>query len=226
MGEMEWGCTDGLCEDFADRGYVSSASRESDLFRRLREKNPTALSELYDFYAAIVSRMVMRIVRDHSTCEDIVQETFSRVWSKSFEPYETVGQIGPWILTIARNLAFDTLRRSGASSIEESVLEQMPVPNAAEETVLHEQYEHLLSEALVDLNARQRQVIELAYFQGFSQSRIALELSQPLGTVKSWTRQALAHLRDTLQSKLRIRTASPSLTVRGLANNPNAGKTN
>ncbi len=212
---------------YADRGYVSAPSRENDLARRLREKDPTALSEVYDFYAVIVYRMAMRIVRNHSTCEDIVQETFSKVWSKSFEPYETVGQIGPWILTIARNLAFDTLRRSGVSSIDQSVLEQMPVPSAAEETILHEEYEHLVSEALEGLNPRQRQVIQLAYFQGFSQSQIALEINQPLGTVKSWTRQALGQLRDTLQSRLRIRTGpAPYGTIRGLATHPDAEKQN
>jgi RNA polymerase sigma-70 factor (ECF subfamily) len=192
---------------FSDSGYVSAPSRENDLVRRLREKDPTALSELYDFYAVIVYRMAMRIVKNHSTCEDIVQETFSRVWRKSFEPYEMVGQIGPWILTVARNLAFDSLRHSGSATIEPSILEQMPVPCATEETTLHEEYEHLVAEALEGLNARQRQVIELAYFRGFSQSQIALEINQPLGTIKSRTRQALSHLRDTLQSKLRVRTS-------------------
>jgi RNA polymerase sigma-70 factor (ECF subfamily) len=180
---------------------------EPELARRLRRQDPRALTILYDSYGRIVYRLVFQIVRDAAACEDIVQETFTRVWSRAHLIDENAAQVGPWILTIARNKALDYLRSSTSrTSVQEAfvMLEDHVLSFAnAEETIITEENARLVAKALQSLSSNQRQVIELAYYRGLSQSQIAQELNQPLGTVKSWIRTALLQLRSVLQSQRR-----------------------
>jgi len=180
---------------------------EPELARRLRRQDPRALTALYDSYGRIVYRLVFHIVRDPAASEDIVQETFTRVWRSAHLIDENAVQVGPWILTIARNKALDFLRSSTSrAAVQEAfvTLDDHVLTFAnAEESIITEENAQLVANALKSLNSNQRQVIELAYYRGLSQSQIAQELNQPLGTVKSWMRTALLQLRSVLQSQRR-----------------------
>lgn len=175
---------------------------EGDLPRRLRDRDGEALARLYDLYGAIVFRVVLRIVNNTMAAEDIVQEAFERLWSRSHQLREDTHAVGPWLLTIARNRALDYLRLSdvrvsaAATPLENANLSE-PAPSAERQLIKEESVRHLHT-AYERLSEKQRRVIELAYYHGLSQTRIAEVLGQPVGTVKSWTRSALQALRQSM----------------------------
>jgi RNA polymerase sigma-70 factor (ECF subfamily) len=116
-----------------------------------------------------------------------------------------VNSIGPWIITIARNRALDyldsTSKRLSARSIQLESIEHRGVFAALDRELMNSPHAHRLKEAVARLNSNQRQVIELAYYEGLSHSEMAARLKQPLGTVKSWVRSALQTLRSDLVKK-------------------------
>jgi len=180
---------------------VYGTEAEGDLVRRLQRREQAALEELYDRYGKIVYSLILRIVKDGATAEDLVQETFLRIWNRVQAFDAGKGSIGPWLIAVARNRAIDHLRSAGGR--ERNALEF----NETDHPALFTDMEHglLVSDdarrvkAAVDrLSPHQRQVIELAYFEGLSQSEMAERMGQPLGTVKTWVRTALKNLRDDL----------------------------
>ena len=175
---------------------------DRDLARRLRARDPHVMSALYERYGRASYSVIYRVVRDVGVAEDLVQETFLRVWNRaqSFDPDR--GALGPWILTVARNRAIDHLRSTGgreaSGAIELDRIENPRLFSDLEESTLTIDRAKRLKEAFVKLTPAQREVIELAYYEGLSQSEMADRLKQPLGTVKTWVRTALKSLREQL----------------------------
>ena len=176
-----------------------------ELVARLQRRDPEALAEIYKRYGKLVYSVILRIVRDSAIAEDLTQETFLRAWNRIRGFNGERGRLGPWILAIARNRAIDYLRsmdgRISTSSVELSASEQPGLFVDMEDEVINSDRGRRLREAFEKLNANQRMVIELAYFEGLSQSEMAVKLNQPLGTVKTWTRSALQILRDAIGSE-------------------------
>jgi RNA polymerase sigma-70 factor (ECF subfamily) len=173
-----------------------------ELVARLQRRDPEALAELYKHYGKLVYSVILRIVRDSAIAEDLTQETFLRAWNRIRSFNGERGRLGPWILAIARNRAIDYLRsidgRISTSLVEFNASEQPGLFVDMEDEVINSDRGRRLREAFEKLNANQRMVIELAYFEGLSQSEMAVKLNQPLGTVKTWTRSALQILRDAI----------------------------
>jgi RNA polymerase sigma-70 factor (ECF subfamily) len=175
---------------------------EGDLARRLRARDAGAMRELYDRYGRLVYSLILRIVRNSGAAEDLVQETFLRVWNRmqAFDPER--GALGPWVLTVARNRAIDYLRstdgRMSASTLELDRLEQPGQFCDFEDRALSLDRARRLKEAFEKLTPHQKTVVELAYFEGLSQTEMAERMQQPLGTVKTWIRSALKVLREQL----------------------------
>ncbi len=175
---------------------------DSELARRLKERDPHAMSDLYDRYGRIAYALIFRIVRNGAAAEDLVQETFLRVWNRvqSFDPQR--GALGPWVLTVARNRAIDYLRsvdgRLSAGALELDRVENPARFSDFPDSALSIDRSRRLKSAFEKLNDNQRMVIELAYFEGLSQTEMAEQMKQPLGTVKTWVRSALKILRDEL----------------------------
>jgi RNA polymerase sigma-70 factor (ECF subfamily) len=176
-----------------------------ELVARLQRRDPEALAEIYKRYGKLVYSVILRIVRDSAIAEDLTQETFLRAWNRIRGFNGERGRLGPWILAIARNRAIDYLRsvdgRLSTSSVELNASEQPGLFVDMEDEVINSDRGRRLREAFEKLNANQRMVIELAYFEGLSQSEMAVKLNQPLGTVKTWTRSALQILRDAIGSE-------------------------
>jgi RNA polymerase sigma-70 factor (ECF subfamily) len=177
------------------------AKGDADLLARLQRRDPQALAELYDRYGRMVFGLILRIVQDRATTEDLVQETFLRVWNRAAGLDSEQGAVGPWLLAVARNRAIDHLRYRGRRP--EAWLELNETENPAlfvdlQADPLHFDRVRQVKTALEKLSEPQRQAIELAYFEGMSQSEIADRLGQPLGTVKSWMRRALQQMREEL----------------------------
>jgi RNA polymerase sigma-70 factor (ECF subfamily) len=175
---------------------------EADLARRLKERDPNAMSDLYDRYGRVAYSLIFRMVRNGGAAEDLVQETFLRVWNRVQSFDQERGALGPWILTVARNRAIDYLRsidgRMSAGALELDRVENPSLFCDFSDQALSLDRSRRLKGAFEKLNDNQRKVIELAYFEGLSQTEMAEQMKQPLGTVKTWVRSALKILRDEL----------------------------
>ena len=175
---------------------------EGLLVERLRRRDPDAMGELYDRYGKIAFSVIYRIVRNQSTTEDLLQETFLRVWNRVQAFDQEKGALGPWILTVARNRAIDYLRsldgRMAKSSLDIERMESPRVFSDLESEIFNKDRIQNLRGAFDKLSPNQRMVIELAYFEGLSQTEMADRMKQPLGTVKTWVRSALKTLRDEI----------------------------
>ena len=155
-------------------------------------------------YGRLAYTIILRIVRDHAVAEDLVQESFLRVWNRAQGFDAERGALGPWILTVARNQALDYIR-----SVQGRVWKSMVSADSDHPGVFQDWENNLLDgvqleqvrSALTRLSENQRTVIELAYFEGLSHSEMAERIHQPLGTVKTWIRTALKTLRDELTAK-------------------------
>jgi RNA polymerase sigma-70 factor (ECF subfamily) len=178
---------------------------DGDLAARLKRREPAAMGELYDRYGRLAYSLIYRIVRDVGVAEDLVQETFLRVWNRAQGFDAGRGALGPWLLAVARNRAIDYVR-SASGKMAKGALELEHAERPAlfinfEADVLSQDQARRVRAALEKLNENQRHVIELAYFEGLSQSEMAERMGQPLGTVKTWVRTALKNLREDLGEK-------------------------
>jgi RNA polymerase sigma-70 factor, ECF subfamily len=180
---------------------IHAVGGEGDLGLRLQRHDPEALAELYDRYGRLAYSLIFRVVRDAGIAEDLVQETFLRVWNRVQGFDAEKGAVGPWLLAVARNRAIDYLRAAGGRERNWLELEQTDHPalySDMERDILTSDSARRVKEAMERLPQQQREVIELAYFEGLTQTEMAVRMGQPLGTVKTWVRTALRRLRDDL----------------------------
>lgn len=165
---------------------------------RLQSGDRKAFADLYDRHGPLMYGVALRILRNRADVEDVVQEAWVQVWNRcdSYDPIR--GSVAAWLVTIARSRALDRLRRHSARDRAEADVqsEPLPLPANPEETTAHGKLRDELGRALAELDPKQRQVLEIAYFEGLSQSQIATRLGAPLGSVKFWARQGLLRLRE------------------------------
>jgi len=177
------------------------AQGDGDLLARLRARDQLALAELYDRYGGMAYRLILRMVRDKGIAEDLVQETFLRVWNRAAGFDSDRGAVGPWLLAVARNRAIDYLRYRDRRVENKLELNETEHPSLFAEMPtdpIHFDLVRRIKSALGQLTPQQRESIELAYFEGLSQAEIAVRMRQPLGTVKTWMRRALQQMREQL----------------------------
>ena len=162
----------------------------------------SALAELYDRHARLLYALALRIVREATDAEDVLQEVFSQVWRQASRFDTSRGTVVGWLVTVTRSRALDRLRRRRArpeTADGDQLATEMADPSEGVDVqlVTTEQAERVRV-ALASLSDDQRVPLELAYYEGQSQSEIAATLSVPLGTIKTRIRQALRRLRDAL----------------------------
>lgn len=181
-----------------------SEARDRDLVRRVRERDEEAFRGLFRRYSPVALALARRVVRQPFLAEEIVQEAFLAVWRKPEGYDQRRGSVKAWLMGMVHHRAVDTVRREEAhrrraeGAIPEALdREEDPAEQVLEEIGLPEERKVVRS-ALEQLPPEQRQVIELMYFGGLSQSRIAERLSLPLGTVKSRTLLGMRRLRAAL----------------------------
>ena len=180
---------------------VHVTDNDETLVARLQRRDQQALGELYDRYGRLTYALILRVVRDAGIAEDLVQETFLRVWNRVQGFDAQKGSIGPWLLAVARNRAIDYLRSTGGRERNALEFEETDHPalyTDMERDLLNSDQTRRVKVAMQKLSPNQRQVIELAYFEGLSQTEMAEKMGQPLGTVKTWVRTALQTLRQEL----------------------------
>lgn len=174
-----------------------TSTDESKLITQVAQGNENAFLALYDRYAGRVHGLTLHILGDDMLAEEATQDTFLKLWSRARDYLAERGPFLPWLLTIARRVALDRLRLesrrptlSTSSDPEES---WQVIPEL--DSLTDESRWRSLYFAVQALHPDQRKVVELAYYQGLSQSEIAEVLGWPLGTVKTRVRSALEILR-------------------------------
>lgn len=163
-----------------------------------------ALENLYHALSPQLFGMLVRILKRRDLAEEALQDTFVNVWRKASEYRAGRGKVTTWVLTIARNRAFDKLRRQRREvSMEPGNLiaheDALSVNDDAGDLCSLAEYRRL-RQCMEALSEDQRSSLLLAYFEGRTQEEIAQRLAKPLGTVKSWVRRALISLRGCLES--------------------------
>lgn len=196
---------------------ASEASRGASEFQRLEDGELVALAgrgevraleALYDRYARAAFAFAVRIVGDPLEAEEILQEAFLRVWQQANRFQHARGSFASWLLSITHNLAIDALRRRQRRPQQADKVDFMDVLRAEvdsavdlEEAAVVAELRRQVQAAMAQLPTRQRQVLELAYFQGLTQREIAELLDEPLGTVKTRMRLGLQKLQEALQAQ-------------------------
>ncbi|MCS7050640.1 MAG: sigma-70 family RNA polymerase sigma factor [Thermomicrobium sp.] len=196
------------CSGLARRENAAAEEPLSDalLAQRVADGDTRALERLYDRYARPVFSLALRMLGDPAEAEEILQETFVRLWQQAARYDANRGSFGSWLMSIAHNLAVDALRtRSRRPQRADFVeLAALPPHHLDEAVVVHEAAEvselrDRVRQALARLPEPQRQAIELAYFAGLTHSEIAAVLGEPIGTVKTRLRLGMQKLQALLR---------------------------
>jgi RNA polymerase sigma-70 factor (ECF subfamily) len=177
---------------------MTDQERDRQCAERMQAGDAGALEELYDRYGDLLYSLVLRIVGRSADAEDVLQEAWIQVWKSAARYDPSRGPVAAWLVTMARSRAIDRLR-SGVSRHRAETAAGVDAPPAsvvASAGAQQRQIRERVTSALLGLSPQIRQVLELAYFDGLSQSQISARLGAPLGTVKSWTRQGLLRLRE------------------------------
>ena len=165
---------------------------EADLVRRLQARDESAMTMFYDRYSAALYGVIFRIVKAEEEAEDVLQEALVKIWN-AFATYDpSKGRLFTWVLNICRNLSIDRIRsrQHRVGSRTQSLDDSLTAQRQAAPTVFRP--EHIgLQEITQKLIPEQRRIIDLLYFEGFTQSEVAEELNIPLGTVKTRARTAI-----------------------------------
>ena len=170
---------------------------DGDLIRRVARRDAAAFEVLYRRFARPVFGLALRRLGDRMAAEDAVQETFAAIWrsARTYKPERGAG--APWLYAVARNAIVDRSRgRSAPAGEVPDVPSDEPTPSERAEASYTSWRVH---RALESLSPSEREVIELAYYGGLSQSEVASFLNIPLGTVKTRTRSGLRRLADLLE---------------------------
>jgi RNA polymerase sigma-70 factor (ECF subfamily) len=173
-----------------------TAPSDSALLERVATRDHDAFVELYRRYARAVFGLALRRLGDRGRAEDATQEAFASIWRSASRYDRARGPGAPWLFTVARNAIVDGLRRTSEPAAEAPDIPSAdPGPPEQAESAWAAWRVH---RALETLPPSEREVIELAYWSGLSQSEVAEFLGIPLGTVKTRTRSALNRLADEL----------------------------
>ena len=184
--------------------------RLTRLLGRTAARDHAAFKELYDLTSAHLFGVALRIVNRRERAEEVLQEAYVNVWNQAGSYAAGLSAPMTWLTSVVRNKALDWLRnlkRADESTVVlidetgENYLDQMADPRADPQELLSQATDGLrLRHCLGTLDARQRQSLALAYYDGLSHSELAAHLNAPLGTVKAWVRRGLDKLKQCLEN--------------------------
>ena len=183
----------------ASRSVVEQ-TRKADhaLVLRIVNREESALAEVYDRYGSLVYAVALRVLREATAAEEVLQDTFHRLWivAARFDPSR--GSLPAWLAVAARHRAIDRLRQRDPEPDSNAGLAEIQLPFDLEDEVSRNHLFERVRTALARLPQAHRAVIELAYFEGLTHTELARRTGEPLGTIKSRLRAAVTSLRREL----------------------------
>jgi RNA polymerase sigma-70 factor (ECF subfamily) len=185
---------------------VDTTAEDAALMRAIADRDPDALSTLYDRYGGILKALVIRVIHDEAEADDLLQEIFMQIWRQAKNYSQKKGQALGWIVTLTRRRAIDRLRKRQAyhrvTERLELETEHQPdswVNNRIDNDILQDDLRAFLRKRIEALPILQRQAIDLAFFHGMSQREIAEHTHTPLGTIKTRLELGLRKLHDSVR---------------------------
>jgi RNA polymerase sigma factor (sigma-70 family) len=173
---------------------------EEDLIALLQRRDQVAFAYLYDNYSAALNGVIARMVDDTQLAEDILQETFVKIWNNFGQYDATKGRLFTWMINITRNLTIDTLRSKGYKKQQKISQDENFVSSTQDKNYSTSKFDTIgIRKQVQNLKPDQKIIIDLAYFGGYTQEEISTEMKIPLGTVKTRMRTAIIELRKLLQ---------------------------
>ncbi len=180
------------------------APTDIELLTAIRHQDVAALGSLYDRHGQHAFNLAVRILGDRQLAEEVVQDAFFNVWRQASQFDVKRGNVRAWFLTSVRNRAVDVVRhRAGRTGLDIHLeaAEYLLAGDDLWQQVANNLDHDLLRGAMAELSPQQREALELAYFQGMTQTEIAQATGAPLGTVKGRLRLALDRMRSILEAK-------------------------
>jgi len=181
---------------------------EKALMERVAARDQQAFAELSEKYSPLIFSTAFKVLNHYEDTEDVMNEVLTTIWKKADTYHSAKGSLVTWICTTARNRAIDRVRSVQRRSalydrFEEKLEGEAPEKRSSGRTeVYRSDARNVLQNAVVSLSPEQREVIELAYFEGLTQKQIAERIDSPLGTVKARIRRGVERLRNSLNDKL------------------------
>jgi len=182
------------------------ASDDLALVRRMAAGDSEALGELYDRYAPVLLAIARRILGESGDAEEVLQEALVQAWSQAGRYDPARSSVSTWLVLLTRSRALDRFRSRGARERAVVAAEReakSDTSSPAEANVLHEERRQRVREALSEIPPEQREVLELAFYEGLSQTEIAARTRTPLGTVKTRALLGMKKLRHSLRHEIR-----------------------
>jgi RNA polymerase sigma-70 factor, ECF subfamily len=184
---------------------MSSSATSAALLPAVAQGNVSAFEELYDRYASTVYGLLLRILSNADDAQEVLQETFVKAWTSAAMFDAVRGSEVAWLISIARSRGIDRLRsrrtraeREDEAGREISIFSSFVESATGADDAIQSEERQAVRGALAELPESQRIALELAYFEGLSQSEIAARLSQPLGTIKTRMQLGMKKMRERL----------------------------
>jgi RNA polymerase sigma-70 factor (ECF subfamily) len=186
----------------------AASADDAELLQKISQRDANAFAALYDRYATLLYSLCLAILKKPDEAEDVLQECFLAVWEKAFAFNGMKGSAYTWLVTLTRHRAIDRLRsknfqmrlqKPAAFDFEAIADDGAHTPL---EAAAFAERAAIVQKAFASLPVEQREVLRLAYFEGYTQSEIAQRLRIPLGTVKTRARQAMKKLHKLLIAHL------------------------
>jgi RNA polymerase sigma-70 factor (ECF subfamily) len=173
---------------------------EDDLIQLLKSGDQSAFGYLYDHYSGALNGVIFKMINDKELSEDILQEAFVKIWNNVSTYDASKGRLFTWMLNITRNLTIDTIRSKSYKKQSKIHSSENAVAYASNNVNENERFDALgIRKQTVLLKEDQKQVIDLAYFEGMTQEEISQKLKIPLGTVKTRMRTVISVLKKLLR---------------------------
>ncbi|MBI4853106.1 MAG: sigma-70 family RNA polymerase sigma factor [Acidobacteria bacterium] len=180
-----------------------------ELVERMAKQDQIALQEFYERYSKLVFSLVLKVLNCRTDAEEVTLEVFWQIWQQASQYQENRGSVVAWLVMIARSRAIDRRRSRDRTSNTLYLIDNTNMIDSSpdyvynpEENFYSSQRREAVVNALSEMSDKQRMAIELAYFAGLSQSEIATQLQEPLGTVKTRIRSGIQILREKLKRYL------------------------
>lgn len=179
---------------------IKTTYSEEELIVLLKEKNENGFHYLYDHYSGALYGVILRIVQSKEYAEEVIQDVFVKIWNSIHQYDASKGRFYTWMINIARNTAIDYLKSKGF----QNELKNQPLPdfvyNTTELSTVNNSADYIgFNNVLESLEVDKQELINLSYYQGYTQHEISEKLKIPLGTVKTKMRNALMKLKDLLK---------------------------